>query len=91
MKSLSLEHLSNLGDIMPKKLINLDGGCRVITEDEAEHAHKIYMEICDQFTDILSLNLGGEPAIIRDYVETRILDEYRPWNYTVTINEPLEG
>ena len=66
---------------MTRKIVNMNGGVRVMTEEEGDYAHAIYMKVCEDFDEVLRRHLGKEEELICDYVETKILDEYRPWNY----------
>ena len=50
----------------------------------SQEAHDLYCKITDEFDKILAEHLGDKDQNIKDYVETRILDEYRPWNYMHT-------
>lgn len=47
----------------------------------SEKAYKIYTKVASSFDKILFDNLSKEDDETRDYVEQRILDEYRPWDY----------
>lgn len=66
---------------MAKNLVNNHNGTRVMTEEEGDRAHAIYMKVSEEFDEVLRKHLGKEDALISEYVETKILDEYRPWNY----------
>ena len=45
----------------------------------SERAFEIYKQVVDDFNSALRENLTGEDDETVDYVEQRILDEYRPW------------
>ena len=53
----------------------------------SDKAHEIYMKVSNEFDKILFDNLANEDDETRDYVEQRLLDEYRPWNYMVRNNK----
>lgn len=47
----------------------------------SEKAHEIYLKVTSDFDEVLRKHLSKEDPKTRDYVEQRILDEYRPWDY----------
>jgi hypothetical protein len=53
----------------------------------SDKAHKIYMKVSKEFDRVLFKHLSKEDEETRDYVEQRILDEYRPWNYMFRNNK----
>ena len=47
----------------------------------SQEAHDLYCRITDEFDKILAEHLDGKDSDLQDYVEERILNEFRPWNY----------
>jgi len=47
----------------------------------SERGHEIYCRVVRVFDKALYEELKWESDETKDYVEQRILDEYRPWNY----------
>ena len=52
-----------------------------MTPEQGERAHEIWEKVYSEFNRVLSDNLRCEPQEIKDYVEEKILNDYRPWNY----------
>ena len=59
----------------------LKGGPLDFGEKMSEKAHEIYLKVTSDFDEVLRKHLSKENPKTRDYVEQRILDEYRPWDY----------
>ena len=47
----------------------------------SEKGFEIYCKVAKKFDQVLYDCLKDEDVETRDYVEQRVLDEYRPWSY----------